>query len=169
METNQMTETVASVLNSDQLLAHWQGHRKLSRKVIEAFPDDQFFTYSIGGMRPFSALVMEMIDLADGGVEGIATGIWKSGESFGHVNGNMPKTKEAMLQVWDLVTTKINEFWPQVTPERLQQVEKAFGEYEGANYSTLFYLIDNEIHHRGQGYVYLRSLGITPPPFWERW
>ncbi|MEJ6979249.1 DinB family protein [Pedobacter sp. P351] len=29
-------------------------------------------------------------------------------------------------------------------------------------------MIDNEIHHRGQAYVYLRSLGITPPFFWER-
>jgi len=30
------------------------------------------------------------------------------------------------------------------------------------------FLRDNEIHHRGQGYVYLRSLGTEPPPFWER-
>jgi uncharacterized damage-inducible protein DinB len=29
-------------------------------------------------------------------------------------------------------------------------------------------VIDNEIHHRGQGYVYLRALGIEPPPFCER-
>ncbi|MGZ5248500.1 MAG: DinB family protein [Flavitalea sp.] len=32
----------------------------------------------------------------------------------------------------------------------------------------MFYFIDNEIHHRGQGYVYLRSLGIEPPFFWDR-
>jgi len=25
----------------------------------------------------------------------------------------------------------------------------------------IFYWIDNEIHHRGQAYVYLRSLGIS--------
>jgi hypothetical protein len=30
------------------------------------------------------------------------------------------------------------------------------------------YWIDNEIHHRGQGYVYLRALGVEPPPFYER-
>jgi uncharacterized damage-inducible protein DinB len=28
--------------------------------------------------------------------------------------------------------------------------------------------VDNEIHHRGQGTVYLRLLGIMPPEFWER-
>jgi uncharacterized damage-inducible protein DinB len=35
-------------------------------------------------------------------------------------------------------------------------------------YALLLYVVDNEIHHCGQGYVYLRSLGIAPPPFYER-
>ncbi|MEJ7681733.1 MAG: DinB family protein [Segetibacter sp.] len=35
-------------------------------------------------------------------------------------------------------------------------------------WSSIFYFIDNEIHHRAQGYVFLRSLGIEPPHFWER-
>ncbi len=30
---------------------------------------------------------------------------------------------------------------------------------------TILYAIDNEIHHRGQGYVYLRALTIEPPSF----
>ena len=30
------------------------------------------------------------------------------------------------------------------------------------------YAVDNEIHHRAQGYVYLRALGIEPPAFYER-
>ncbi|MEX6688230.1 DinB family protein [Danxiaibacter flavus] len=41
-------------------------------------------------------------------------------------------------------------------------------QYEGPAYSSLLYFIDNEIHHRAQGYVYLRSLGIQPPFFWDR-
>ena len=45
---------------------------------------------------------------------------------------------------------------------------KAFGAYEGKTYDLLMYVIDNEIHHRGQGYVYLRTLGIEPPAFYER-
>jgi uncharacterized damage-inducible protein DinB len=35
-------------------------------------------------------------------------------------------------------------------------------------YELIAYVIDNEIHHRGQGYVYLRALGIAPHPFYER-
>ena len=80
----------------------------------------------------------------------------------------MPQTKEGLLERWDKVTALIDKTWPTIAPERFQKVEIAFGQYENANYDTLFYFIDNEIHHRAQGYVYLRSLGIAPPFFWER-
>ena len=40
--------------------------------------------------------------------------------------------------------------------------------HPGRANDLILYVIDNEIHHRGQGYVYLRALGIEPPPFWER-
>jgi uncharacterized damage-inducible protein DinB len=53
-------------------------------------------------------------------------------------------------------------------PERFGETIKAFGQYDGVASDLLLYVIDNEIHHRGQGYVYLRSLGIEPPPFYER-
>ena len=42
-----------AVLTPQQLLEHWQGHRRLTRRVIEAFPEDQLFSFSIGGMRTF--------------------------------------------------------------------------------------------------------------------
>jgi len=54
---------------------------------------------------------------------------------------------------------------PQNKPELLKQWDRVT---EGPVYASLLYWIDNEIHHRGQGYVYLRSLGIEPPPFWDR-
>ena len=43
-----------------------------------------------------------------------------------------------------------------------------FGQYEFPVIQNILYFIDNEVHHRGQGYVYLRALGIEPPFFWER-
>lgn len=168
METTQLTETAGMVISPAQLLEHWQGHRRLTRKVIETFPEDKIFSHSIGGMRPFSELVMEMIDLAGGGITGLVSDQWKSMNDLGHVRGNLPKTKEEILKEWDNVTTQIDALWPQIHRERFQEVIMAFGQYEGPAYSTILYFIDNEIHHRGQAYVYLRSLGITPPFFWER-
>lgn len=153
-------------LSPTELFAHWQGHRALTRRAILAFPEKDLFEFSIGGMRPFFELVMEMATLAAPGVEGVATSKWVS---FDHTGGDKrPTTKEELLDYWDGVTDELNALWPTIDPAQFQKVEKAFGAYEGTNISTILYLIDNEIHHRGQGYVYLRALGIEPPAFWER-
>jgi uncharacterized damage-inducible protein DinB len=158
-------ETLASeVISPSHLLTHWQGHRSLTRRVIEAFPDDKLFMHTIGGMRPFSELALEMIHMAVPSVQGSVTGKW---EALGN-GGESPKTKAEILVLWDKSTEQLNEIFPKITPERFQEVELAFGQYEGTIQALIFYCIDNEIHHRGQGYVYLRSLGIEPPFFWER-
>lgn len=151
------------VLTPKELLAHWQGHRRVTRRVIEAFPEDKLFTYSIGGMRSFGALVLEMIAMAGPGMKGIVTKQWSA-----YSEPEAPATKQELLQVWDRITDEINTQWPLIPAGRFQEVEAAFGQWEGTIHSTLFYFIDNEIHHRGQGYVYLRSLGIEPPAFWDR-
>lgn len=157
-----------SILSADELLAHWQGHRGLTRRVIDAFPERELFTYSIGGMRPFAEMAKELIDIAGPGVEGVATGNWGTSGEWDHSMEKAGiKSKKDLLDKWDEVTERIKQFWPQIQPERYQETDVAFGLYENKIYASLFYMIDNEIHHRGQGYVYLRSLGIEPPPFWE--
>ena len=45
IETNELTQVV---INPEELLEHWQGHRRVTRKTIEAFPEDKFTSYSIG-------------------------------------------------------------------------------------------------------------------------
>lgn len=168
METNVIETpgtTTTSVLTSAEFLQNWQGHRQLTRKVIDAFPEDKLFSFSLGGMRTFAELALEIIGMTDPGMDGIVSGNWGH---FDDIQKNAPKTKQELLAVWDAVTEKINRLWPQIRPERFHEVEAAFGMYEGTIFSTLTYFIDNEIHHRGQGYVYLRALGIEPPPFWDR-
>ena len=161
--TNEITPVI--VLTPDALLDHWQGHRKLTRRVIEAFPENELFQYSAGGMRPFSELALEMVNMAGPGIRGIATNEW---EKFEGSDRPAPKTKQDILLLWDETTEQINTYWPRIPPHRFQEVVSAFGQWEGPGHWILFYFIDNEIHHRGQGYVYLRSLGIEPPPFWDR-
>lgn len=132
--------------------------------MIEVFPEDKFFSYSIGGMRPFAEMIMELLGIAEPGLREIVTG--ETAELKEHVDYGNSKAK--LLEVWDSSTEKINELWGNIPVERFQEKIKTFGQYEGTVLSSLFYFIDNEIHHRGQGYVYLRSLGIEPPFFWER-
>lgn len=152
------------VITPSELLKHWQGHRGLTRRTIEAFPEEAFFNYSIGGMRTFADMVMELLGIAGPGIKEIATGeIQELIEEVDHGN-----KKAKILELWDKATDEINTYWAQIKPEQFQQSIKIFGQYEGTVWSSIFYFIDNEIHHRGQGYVYLRALGIEPPFFYER-
>jgi uncharacterized damage-inducible protein DinB len=158
-----VSETIeANVLTADAILRHWQGHRSLTRRVIEAFPEDKLFGFSVGGMRPFAEMAWEMIKMAVPIVDGVRTGQWKEYE------GTKPETKAELLRVWDLQTEKLNAKFPRIPQLRFSEVDKAFGQWENPGLVTIQYAVDNEIHHRGQGYVYLRALGIEPPAFWER-
>ncbi|MEO6001370.1 MAG: DinB family protein [Chitinophagaceae bacterium] len=85
-----------------------------------------------------------------------------------HSKTSKPTTKKELLDQWDETTEQLIELWSQIPPGRFQENDKAFGQWEGPIYFFIFYWIDNEIHHRGQAYVYLRSLGIEPPAFWDR-
>jgi uncharacterized damage-inducible protein DinB len=160
----------ASVISQEEMLEHWQGHRRLTRKLIEVYPEDQLFTYSIGGMRPFAQLVLEMLGMGIPGVQGLATGDWKMAADMPELASwkNAPTSKKELLERWDQTTEEINKIWPTIPADRFPEQDKAFGMYEGTVTSFVFYFIDNEIHHRGQAYVYLRSLGVEPPAFWDR-
>ena len=159
------TATPASfsqVLSAPALLAHWQGHRRLTRRVIDAFPEDQLLNFSLGSMRPFGVIAMELITIGVPMVRGIVTSEWH------RLEHPTPTSKSEVLRLWDEDTLALDQLWAQIPPERFQESVTAFGQYPGKVYDLLLYAIDNEIHHRGQGYAYLRALGIAPPPFFER-
>ena len=162
LHTGSMTTDTITVITPEALLQHWQGHRALTRRVIEAFPEDKLFSFSIGGMRTFGQLASEMLNMAVPMVRGVATSSW---EAF---STKEITSKAELLRLWGESTEQMNALWTQIPPERFQEHMTAFGQYPGKVYDLLLYVIDNEVHHRGQGYVYLRAIGITPPPFYER-
>lgn len=162
MSTSTQPTAVHPILAPEHLLEHWQGHRRLTRRVIEAFPEDQLFSFSIGGMRSFGALALEMLSMGLPTVRGIVSGEWVSSDD------RSPRPRAEILARWDADTAEIDALWPQIAPERFGEEVVAFGQWPGLAYEILLYVIDNEIHHRGQGYVYLRALGVEPPAFYER-
>ena len=149
-------------ITPEALLGHWLGHRRLTRRVINAFPDDQLFSFSVGGMRPFGALAMEMITMAVPMVRGVVSGDWATSSS------RDARPRQEVLRLWDESTEQLNSLWVQIPPQRFGETLTAFGQYTGVAHDLILYVIDNEIHHRGQGYVYLRALGIEPPAFYDR-
>lgn len=152
----------AVVLTPSQFLAHWQGHRRVTRRMIAAFPDDKLFTFTTGGMRTFGALANEMLGMAVPTVMGVISDKWDA-----YVE-SAAKTKEEVLAQWDETTKQLDELFPQIPSDRFQAEMTAFGQWKMEGYALLLYVVDNEVHHRGQGYVYLRELGIEPPAFYDR-
>ena len=159
-----MQTTEQAIITPQSLLNSWQGHRSLTKKTIECFPEKELFEFSVGGMRPFADIAKELLAIAAPGLKSIVTGTQDPYDAkMAHL-----KTKQDILQAWDESTEQINSYFPQISLERFHEMFNLFGEYKFPVIQNVQYFIDNEIHHRGQGYVYLRALGIEPPKFWER-
>src|ERR1700710_1667353 len=99
METNSVNQQVNTpaemIVSPEALLEHWQGHRRLTRKLIEAFPDDKLFGYSVAGMRPFGEMAIDIMDMSSDGMNGVVTGQWKPIDELDHATGkSTTNTKE---------------------------------------------------------------------------
>lgn len=159
------TETVSQVISQEDLLKHWQGHRALTRRVIELFPEKDFFEFSIGGMRPFAKLTDELLAIAAPALRGIVN---RDVQPFTEGSTQGFTTKAQYLEQWDKDTKEIDTLWQRLSVEDFSETFNLFGQYEFPIIQNILYFIDNEVHHRGQGYVYLRALNVEPPFFWER-
>ncbi len=158
-ETNLQT----TVQTSGEMLRHWLGHLALTRRTIEAFPEDGLLNHAAPGMRPFFDMALELLAFGLGMPRGVATGEWPK-----YGLPDIERSKEALLAAWDEAVAGLEDTWGSITAERFDATEKAFGVFEDRGINNLRYAIDNEIHHRAQAYVYLRELGVEPPPFWQR-
>ena len=49
---DRMTSATATIniLTAETLLNNWQGHRRVTRKTLEAFPEEKLFQFSVGGI-----------------------------------------------------------------------------------------------------------------------
>jgi len=156
---------MSELLTPESLLEMMEGNRRLTVRVVEAFPEEKLFSYKPAEpLRPFAEMVKEILDIEGGYMRGIALGEWVWAPRYKQVN-----TKQELLAACAELRSRTLELWPEVTVERLNTEEKDpfFGGVQ-THLSRLTYALENEIHHRGQGYIYLRLLGIEPPPFYER-
>ena len=153
-----------SLLTPAELLAHWQGHRDLTRRVIAAFPEEGFSAHHGPGMRPFQAMACELAGMVEYQLDWFRTGQphWNENDQKKELPG-----RAELLAWWDKLSAELDAEVPGVAAEVWTvPVDSPFGKMSPL--TSVLYLIDNEVHHRGQGYVYLRELGVEPPAFYER-
>jgi len=151
-------------MSPDYLLESWQSNRRLTRRVIEAFPEDRLFTFTAAQpMRSFGELAWEVVGMVDYSVRGLNTGDW----SWTPPTEQPPHDRAALLAAWDAQTPHLDAAVPGYSvTDYLHKQDMAWGHFSPLE--SVLYAIENEIHHRGQGYVYLRALGVEPPAFYER-
>ena len=149
------------LLTPQALLTNLKDVRALTRKVIEAFPEKELFEFSVANLRPFSQMVEEFLMITNY----IFTETLHEKHTPFYTEGQFPTTKAEVLALWDRATEILDREWTKVgdytQPLTIYQMTFSFAQW-------ILYFIENESHHRGQGYTYLRALGIEPPFFWAR-
>jgi uncharacterized damage-inducible protein DinB len=156
---------MSNVLTPAQLQEMFAGNRRLTIRTVAAFSEQDLFGYKPAeALRPFANMVKELLGMELAYVRGSATGEWGYAAAYPEVT-----TKQGLLDACEAVAAQASEWWPKITAERLLNVEEdgLFGGPQ-SNLNRLIYALENEIHHRGQGYIYLRMLGTEPPAFYER-
>ena len=142
------------------LFKHWQAHRKITRAAIESFPEDQLFSFQPAPpMRSFGDLMNEVIGMVPSTMTGAESG------DFSWAGLGKIASKAALLEAWDANTTLIDDAFKRIPETRWTQVVSAYNFTQPLS-DFILYLLENEIHHRAQGYVYLRMLNLEPPFFY---
>ena len=149
------------LLTPEALLTNLKDVRALTRNVIEAFPEKELFEFSVANLRPFSQMVEEFLMITNY----IFTETLHEKHTPFYTEGQFPTTKAEVLALWDRATEILDREWTKVGDYTqsltIYQMTFSFAQW-------ILYAIENESHHRGQGYTYLRALGIEPPFFWAR-
>ena len=154
------------LLTNEELLDNLEGNRRLTIRTIEAFPENDLFEFKPAeALRPFSEMVLEILHIERAYIRGIALKEWEFDQPYADV-----KSKTDLLKACEQVRAFTLKHWPKISDERLTTREKDpfFGGPNQSHFERLVYALENEIHHRGQGYIYLRLLGVEPPLFYER-
>ena len=149
------------LLTPEALLTNLKDVRALTRNVIEAFLEKELFEFSVANLRPFSQMVEEFLMITNY----IFTETLHEKHTTFYTEGQFPTTKAEVLALWDRATEILDREWKEVgnytQSLTIYQMTFSFAQW-------ILYAIENESHHRGQGYTYLRALNIEPPFFWAR-
>lgn len=146
----------------------WEDNRRLTDRVAQAFVDAGAVDEKpVPGMRSFRQLLLEIWSMEQVYARGFATEDWRW-EFLPESYGTCP-IEEAMA-FGAGIREETRRLWPTISIESLTKPRPTPfpGHPEGGGIEWMTYALENEIHHRGQGYVYLRLLGKEPPAFYLR-
>lgn len=149
-------------------LSAWEDSRRLTNRVARALAGaDALDRSMVEGMRPFRAMMLEIYRVEQWCVRGLAHEQWGFPPLPEGLNAG---PLEDVFTFGQGIREETRRLWPTIPDEAFTRLRPSPDPYipEGSAIGRLTYALENEIHHRGQGYVYLRLLGQEPPAFHRR-
>jgi uncharacterized damage-inducible protein DinB len=157
----------------DELGHFWErfaAHRRVTLRLIEAFPEAHLFSYRPSAdLRTYGEIANELLWEEMLIVRLATQGAGSKGDLEQRRQQRQPEDKAGLLAAFDEAHRASAQLWATMTFERFEasEADPWTGQVASVR-SRLEGLLDHEIHHRGQGYIYVRLLGIEPPDFWQR-
>lgn len=145
-------------MDKKNYLKYWQVVRQMTIRLLDEFPADSFDYRPATEVMTVSQLFKHILSVEVYIREGFLTKEWKDPGTIGSNMFEKEMLKDR-LRLENEKTTKLLSELPE--GYFLKKRETPFGNVTGE--ILILAAIDEEIHHRGNLYTYLRCLEITPP------
>lgn len=145
-------------MDKEAILRYWSNVRHLTLRLLDEFPTDKFDYRPAAEIMTVSQLFRHILNVEIYIRDGFVTGEWKEPSA-------VPNTffeKEMLRDKLKFENQKTIQMLSEVPDGKFLKVHQTpYGEVSGE--ILLLVAIDEEIHHRGNLYTYLRCLGKIPP------
>ncbi|MCD6163543.1 MAG: DinB family protein [candidate division Zixibacteria bacterium] len=145
-------------MNKQPLLRYWRVVRRLTIRLLEEFPPDSFDFRPAPEIMTVSQLFKHILQVEIYIRDGFLAGKWEIPEE---PSSNIFE-KEMLKDKLAIESKRTLQLLSEVPEGRFMKIIKTpYGNLSGE--ILLQVAVDEEIHHRGNLYTYLRCLGKTPP------
>ena len=145
-------------MTKTEILKYWENVRKLTLRLFDLFPEERFDYKPIETVRTVAEqfdhiLVVELFTRI-----GILTGEWNAAALSGDRNLDRAYLRNKLYYEHKKTIEMLRLL---SEGQFMRTYNTPFGELTGE--AAIYEAIDEEIHHRGNLYTYLRMLGVEPP------
>jgi uncharacterized damage-inducible protein DinB len=151
-------------MTKKEILKYWENVRELTLKVLDRFPEHQSGYRPADGVRSVAKLFDHILAVELYARKGIIDNIWGPVPTPALGNSSLAALRVALVGEHSTTIAKLR-----LLPETrfTQFYDTPFGKITGEG--MIYLAIDEEIHHRGNLYAYLRMLGVEPPQMVQRY
>ncbi len=140
------------------LVADWARIRTVTIETARAFPGERLDVRPVAAMRSAGQILAHILDTELAVVDGALTGDWRFGRGPHRIS------RVETFERWSAkVRAETERALAGISDESLWAPAELPDGTELPRFLVLYSFVENELHHRGQLFAYLRLLGIKPP------